>query len=395
MSTQTTHPFDQIGLADLRAIGGTKWSRFPEAIGAFVAEMDFGVAPPVRAAVQDVVDRGLFGYTPEHLGVEMSQATATYYRERYGWDVPAEHVRPVADVLAGLTAVMDHFARPGTAVVVPTPAYMPFLMLPTLAGREIIQVPMLHSDTPQGTGADWSLDLDAIEAAFAGGAGMLIMCNPHNPVGKVFEADELRAVAEVVARHDGVVFNDEIHAPLVLRGARHVPYPSVSAAAAAHTLTATSASKAWNLPGLKSAQLIHSNPEWAERWAEVGLMAEHGASTPGVVANTAAYTKGQPWLDDVLDYVDGSRRLLREVLAEDLPDVRVTVPDGTYLAWLDCTALGLDDPAGFFAERAGVALVDGKMCGEVGTGSVRLNLATPRPILTEILDRMASAVRAA
>ncbi|MVA74905.1 aminotransferase class I/II-fold pyridoxal phosphate-dependent enzyme [Auraticoccus sp. F435] len=362
--------------------------------------MDFGLAPVVREAVQQVTDAGLFGYLPPRLGAEMQQATADYYARHHGWEVPVEHVRPLPDVLAGLTAVMEHFARPG-AVVVLTPAYMPFLTLPGMAGREVVEVPMLRSSDPSGmlrssdpagTGDDWSLDLAAVDAAFAAGATMLVLCNPHNPIGKVYRAEELRALAEVVSRHDGFVFNDEIHAPLVFSGHRHVPYPTVSPEAAAHTVTATSASKSWNLPGLKCAQLIHSDPDLAARWAEVGVMAEHGASNPGVVANTAAYTRGQEWLDDVLRYLDGNRQLLRRWAQEHAPQVAVTVPDGTYLAWLDCTALGLERPAEHIAEQAGVALVDGALCGAAGAGCVRLNLATPRPVLSEILSRLDSVL---
>jgi cysteine-S-conjugate beta-lyase len=174
----------------------------------------------------------------------------------------------------------------------------------------------------------------------------------------------------------------------------HRPYASLSPATARHTVTATSASKAWNLPGLKAAQLILSNDDDVAHWARVGFMFAHGASTPGVVANTAAYDDGAAWLDGVLAYLDGNRRLLGELLADRLPGVRWTPPEGTYLAWLDCRDLGLPMSAGdFFLERAGVAMVDGPACGGPGAGHVRLNFATPRPVLTAIVDRMAEALR--
>ena len=219
--------------------------------------------------------------------------------------------------------------------------------------------------------------------------------NPHNPLGRVFTEEEQLAVADVVERAGVRVFADEIHAPLVYPGARHRPYASLSPATARHTVTATSASKAWNLPGLKAAQLILTNERDAEYWATAGFLAAHGASTPGVLANAAAYDGGGDWLDDVLAYLDGNRHRLADLLAERLPAIRYTPPEGTYLAWLDCRALGLPaSPGAFLLERAGVAVVDGPECGAPGEGHLRLNFGTPRPVLETIVDRMAAAVAA-
>jgi cysteine-S-conjugate beta-lyase len=236
-------------------------------------------------------------------------------------------------------------------------------------------------------------DLDALDRAFASGGRLFVHCNPHNPLGRVFTEAEQLALAEVVERHGGRVFADEIHAPLVLPGAVHRPYASLSPVTAAHAVTATSASKAWNLPGLKAAQFLVSNEADARRWADVGFFAAHGAATLGVLANTAAYDGGGPWLDGVLTYLDGNRRLLATLLAERLPEVRYMPPEGTYLAWLDCRGLGIEGSAGqFFLERAGVAFVDGPECGAPGAGHVRLNFATPRRVLETIVERMAAAL---
>ena len=381
-----TPDFDQT-VEQLRAIGSVKWSQHPDALGAFVAEMDFGTAPPVAAAMREVVDSGLVGYLPDRLDARLSSAFAGFARERYGWEVAPERVRPLADVMSGLVAAIEHFSAPGSAVILPTPAYMPFVFVPTMLGREVIQVPMAK-DAGRAV-----YDLDAVDAAFAAGGDLLVVCNPHNPVGRVLEPDEMRALADIVDRHGGRVFSDEIHAPLVYDGHRHVPYVTVSDAAARHAVTAVSASKAWNLPGTKCAQLVLSNDADAERWAEVGMLAEHGASNVGVAANIAAYESGGPWLADVLAYLDGSRHLLAELLAEHLPEVRYTPPEGTYLAWLDCRALGLGDhPAEFFHEHAGVALTDGPKCGDSGAGFVRHNLATPRAVLEQSVAQMAQAL---
>ncbi|WP_144874347.1 MalY/PatB family protein [Microbacterium sp. 1.5R] len=381
--------FDAVDVDHLRRIGGLKWSMFPDAVGAFVAEMDFGVAPGISRAVHSAVDQGLFGYLPSAVSDEMSQAAAEWMRDVYGWAVPASDVHPIADVIQGLELAMQHFSRPGSPVIVPTPAYMPFLTVPEAAGREVIQVPMTVVD------GRYALDLDGIDAAFRAGAGLLILCNPYNPVGRVFERDELLAVSEVVARHGGRVFSDEIHAPLVYAPGAHVPYASVSDAAASHTITATSASKAWNLPGLKTAQLILTNEADRAVWEPIGMMASHGASNLGVIANTAAYRDDRAWLAEVVQYLDGNRRFLGEALAARIPEIAYRAPEGTYIGWLDARALDLGQaPAEFFRERAGVVLTDGSATGVAGVGFMRFVFATPRPIIEQAVDRMAEALKA-
>ncbi len=383
---------------ELRARGSFKWAKGgPGVIGAFVAEMDFGVAPPIEAALRDVIGRADLGYLSESAQAAMAAACADWQRERYGWSVDPARVRPLPDVITALSAAITVFSRPGSPVIVPTPAYMPFLIVPATLGREIIQVPMVTD------GGRYVLDLDGIDAAFKRGGHLLVLCNPSNPVGRVYEAAELAGVAEVVDANGGRVFADEIHAPLIYPGGKHVPYASLSDAAAGHTLTGTAASKGWNLPGLKCAQLILSSDADAAVWAGRGAMYEHGASTPGVQASTAAYREGGPWLDDVVGYLDGSRTLLAELLAAQLPGVGYRLPEGTYLSWLDCRALA-DGRAGsapvlpagesaadFFLRRARVMLTDGAACGDAGRGHVRLNIATPRPILREIVRRMGGA----
>jgi cysteine-S-conjugate beta-lyase len=400
-----TEMADQISIDELRRRGSVKWTRGgPDVIGAFVAEMDFGAAPAITAALHDVIERADFGYLSAEAAADMSQACAQWQADRYGWALDPARIRPLPDVIKGLEAAITVFSDPGTPVILPTPAYMPFLTVPLRLGRQIIQVPMVP-DSTAGSAADSAsggrlvLDTEGIDAAFKAGGQLLILCNPCNPVGRVYTADELRAVAEVVDRNGGRVFADEIHAPLIYPGGSHIPYASVSEQAAAHTVTGTAASKGWNLPGLKCAQLILSNDKDAAIWAEQGFMFEHGASTPGVRATTAAYTGGAGWLAEVVGYLDGSRRLLADLLAEHLPEVRYRPPDGTYLGWLDCRELfarrGIEaSPGEFFLGRAQVLLTDGSACGEAGRGHARLNFATPRPVLAEIVRRMAAAVTA-
>lgn len=381
-----TDALELLTAAELRERGSAKWTAFPGSIGAFVAEMDFGLAPPVADVLHRAIDRGTTGYLPPAAVRDLRDATAAWTADRFGWSVPPDRVRPIADVLTGLEVVLARFSDPSRPVIVPTPAYMPFLRLPQVTGRPVIEVPSPAVD------GRYELDLDGIAAAFEAGADVLVLCNPWNPVGRVLSRDELAAVAEVVDRHGGRVFADEIHAPLVLGDAAHVPYASVSPIAAAHAITAISASKAFNLPGLKCAQLLFSTDADAARYDEEAGFVASGAGILGVLASTAAYTAGGPWLDAVRAYLDDSRLRLAELLADRLPRVGYRPPDGTYIGWLDVRALALGDrPSDAVLERAGVALTDGGACGEAGRGFVRIVLATPRPVLEEAVERMAAA----
>ena len=374
---------DALTAADLDVATSRKWSLHPGTIGAWVAEMDFGTAPAVTAALHRSIDGGA-----PATARGMAEATVDWMRAEYDWAVDPEHVHHVSDVMAALGVAVSEYSPEGSAVIVPTPAYMPFLTYPPTLGRPVVEVPGIVED------GGWRHDLDAIDRAFADGAGTLVLCNPQNPTGTVLEREELEAIAEIVERHGGRVFADEIHAPLRFDGRRHIPYASISEAAAGHTLTGTSASKAWNVPGLKAAQLIVSNDADQERYGRFGFAVQHGAATPGVIAATAAYREGREWLADVVDYLDGNRRLLAELVSEHLPGAVFRAPDATYLAWIDCRGLGIDgSPAAFFRERAGVTLTDGALCGAGAEGFVRLVFAMPRPLLRAAIAAMGVAVR--
>lgn len=378
--------YDHITAEELRRIGGVKWTSYGDALGAFVAEMDFGIADPIKDALHRAIDQGRSGYLANGWHEDLQRATSQFVLRRYGWDVPAANVLPAPDVLTGMMITMKHHMPAGGRVIVPTPAYMPFMMLPQAAGHELVQVPMLRSDDR------WDMDLDAIEKELREG-DLFVLCNPHNPIGKVYTREEMVALSEIVDRAGARVFNDEIHAPLSLPGSQHVPYPTVSAAAAKHSLTAMSASKAWNLPGYKCAQLILNDEDL--EGADAFRFELHGTSTPGVFANVAAYDEGEEWLAGVLEYLEGNQRHLHQLLAEELPGAKCIPNEGTYLAWIDCTELGIEgSPCEFFLEHAGVAMTDGAACGDVGTRSVRFNFGTPRPLLTEMVRRMGAAVRA-
>jgi cystathionine beta-lyase len=364
-----------------------KWEiRRPE-IGAWIAESDFGTAPAISAALHQAVDRGFLTYLPDHAAAAAEAACAAFLRERYDWHVPAERVHLVPDVLAALRITMDHFVEPGAAIAVPTPCYAPFLAAPGRVGRRVIQVPSIQVD------GRWRIDTTALACAFSEGAGLLVLCNPHNPLGQVMTLDEQREVAAVVERYGARVFSDEIHAPVVYEGARHRPYAALSPQTAAHTLTATATSKGWNIPGLKSAQLILTSDADQDAWTRRDIMPYLEGSILGAVAARVAYTDGIPWLDEMIRVFDGNRRLLGELLAAHAPGVGYRMPEATYLGWLDFRAYHLAvDPAEFLRAEVGVVASSGAASGTGGEGFVRFNFAMSGDLLERSISAIGRAV---
>jgi cystathionine beta-lyase len=301
--------------------------------------------------------------------------------------VPSARIFPIADVLSGISAACNVFVEPGAAVVVPTPAYPPFFEVIELNGREAVATPMADD------GERDALDLVAVDSALAAGARAVLLCSPHNPTGRVFTRPELAAFAEVVERHGASVIADEVHAPLVYKGASHVPYATVSDATATHTITVTSASKAFNLAGLKCAQVIASNHDDAARWRALKVFEVPGPTPIGIAASVAAYRDGGEWLRALVGYLDENRRRLLDLLGAHLPAVTCRLPEATFLAWLDCTALGVDDPARSLLDHAQVAVSDGPPFGPGCEQRVRLNFATSRALLERIVGALGDAVR--
>lgn len=350
----------------------------------WVAEMDVPLAEPVARAITDAVARGDTGYTA---GTAYPQALAEFAARRWGWDgLAVERTALVPDVMHGVVEALRLVTEPGDAVVVNCPVYPPFYESVAHADRRIVEAPL---------GEDLRIDLGTLEDAFrrarAGGRpAAYLLCSPHNPTGVVHSAAELTAVAGLAQRHGVRVVADEIHAPVVAGGARFVPYLSVPGAE--NGLSLMSASKGWNLAGLRGGLLV-AGPAAAEDLARVPFGVSVSTSHLGVIAHTAAFRDGGEWLDTLLTGLDDNRRLLSALLAEHLPAVRYQPGQATYLAWLDCRALGLgDDPATVFLDRGRVALNPGSAFGTGGGGHVRLNLATAPELITEAVRRMTSAV---
>jgi cystathionine beta-lyase len=379
--------FEELSLDALRGRRSEKWRAYPpDVLPAWVAEMDFALAEPVKRALHAAVARDDCGYAhPDGL----PEAFAAYAQQRFGWPVDPGMVRLAPDVMRGAAEVLRVATAPGDGVVINPPVYPPFFATIAEIGRRVVEVPLAR------TGGGWVLDLAALEAAFAAGATAYLLCNPHNPTGRALGRAELEAIAELAARHRVLVVADEIHAPLTLPGAVHTPWVALGGPAAEHGVTVTSASKAWNIAGLKCAVVVAGSRRARELLARLPPDLHDRAGILGVLASIAAFREGGPWLDGLLAHLDRNRRLLTELLAAELPAVGYVAPEAGYLAWLDCAGLGLgDDPAARFLERGRVALSHGPDFGAPGAGFARLNMGTSRALLAEAVRRVSHAVRA-
>lgn len=382
------NPLTSPSVEQMRERGSLKWSAYGDALGLWVAESDFGTAPVVRATLQKWVGEDNLGYLPPWLTQEMAYACAGFMQRHYGWTIDSANIKPVADVLAGLEVIVREFTRPGSPIVVPTPAYMPFLTLPNYLGRPVIEVPMVRDARQR-----WTHDLGEIQMALEAGAGLVLLCNPHNPLGRVFDRQELQDLCDVVAGYDARIFADEIHAPIRFDNHKHIPFAAISETAAQISITATSTSKAFNAPGLKAAQVLLTAECDIEKWRNFGWFAEHGAGTLGVAAATSAYAEGDGWLEHFNRTLSANRDLLESLLETHLPQARYEAPEGTYLAWLDLQEYGPRERwAAWLRSRADVAAVDGTACGVIGAGHVRLNFATSPKVLATAFERLGSAL---
>ncbi|SFR27157.1 cystathione beta-lyase [Lentzea waywayandensis] len=370
----SANPLRQLTLDQLRRRTSMKWRHYPEdVLPVWVAEMDVPLAEPVARAIIEAVERGDTGYPN---GTAYAEALAEFAKTRWDWAPAVERTKIVPDVMMGVVEMFRLVSHRDAPVVVNSPVYPPFFQFVESLGRQVVEAPL---------DAHARIDFAVLEAAFvkAGKGSVYLLCNPQNPTGTVHTAAELEEVARISRAHGVRVVADEIHAPLTAEG--FVPYLSV----ADDGLSLMSASKAWNLAGLKAALAI-AGPGAADDLARLPEEVGHGPSHVGILAHTAAFRHSVDWLDALLDGLDENRRLLAGLLAEHLPAVRYTPGQGTYLAWLDCRELG-DDPARTFLKRGKVALNSGIPFGTGGKGFVRMNLATSPEIITEAVHRMSKA----
>lgn len=378
----------------LRARGTLKWIAYPpDVLPMWVAEMDFPVCRAVTSALHAAVDAESFGYPARAQMAALAEAFAQWSHEQHGWVVDPADVHVVGDVMHGVSLAIRYYTSPQDAVVIPSPVYMPFFSVVELTGRPQVRVPMVWRDAPEIPSGRWEFDLAGIDAALAAGARTVLLCSPHNPLGRVFEVAELAALAQVVDRHGARVISDEIHAPLALTRP-HIPYAACSPTAAAHSITVTSASKAWNLPGLKCAQVITHAPGDTATWARIPMWEKVGVSTLGMVGGRAAYTDGGPWLVAVTETLREQAALVASAV-DSWPGVTTVPNEGTYLQWLDFDALALtEEPAAWLEREARVAVNPGVPFGGAPHRYARLNFAATRALLDEGLTRIGRVVRA-
>jgi len=377
-----TEPLSADPLETLRARTSEKWTAYPEPVlPLFVAEMDYPLAPAIMATLVERVQASDTGYLggPGRLG----ESFAGFAARCWGWEVEPALVRTTTDVSVAIVEILRAVIQPGDGVVITPPVYPPFFTLPVEAGGTIVEVPL------KDDGSEWMLDLDGLEAAFAAGARAFLLCNPHNPLGLVHSRETLLRVAGLAARYNVAVVSDEIHAALVLDGPGFTPFLSVSDDAARVGITVTSASKAFNLAGVKCALMVAGSEQGLAVLDRLDIEVGFRTSILGFHASLTAFDgDADDWLAGVTEAVRQNRALLVRLLREQLPSIRYRPGAASYLAWLDVRELGWgDDPAERALER-GVALNDGSTFG--APGFLRLNLACSPEVLTEAIRRLAA-----
>jgi len=373
---------------DRRRTESTKWHKFPpDVLPLWVADMDFPSPEPVTRALRERVEHGVFGYGIEQ--PEFHEVMGERLLKRQGWKVEPEALVLLPGVIPGFNVACRAFSSPGDGLLQQLPVYPPILRLPDNVGltRDAM-------DLIRGGDGRYTVDWDAFERAITPRTRMFVLCNPHNPVGRVYTREELGRMAEICLRRGLVICADEIHGDLVYSGHQHVSIASLHPDIEARTITLMAPSKTFNLAGLKCAVAVIPNQALREKFIASRLDLVQSANILGYTAMLAAYRDGQPWLDELLRYLEANRDYLVQYVRTHLPGVEVGVPEGTYLAWLDCRGAGIpgDDPYTFFLERARVGFNDGTTFGRGGKGFVRLNFGCPRAQLTDGLERMRKAL---
>lgn len=373
-------------LAELKKHKSMKWRKFPaDVLPLPIAEMDFPIAEPIKVALRNMIDQsdtGYLGPTPE-----LSEAFRDFARDVWGWDLDVNHMRIATDVGVGVVEVIRTLTNAGEKIMINSPVYDNMWNWPKELKLEIVDAPLLQN------GMEFSLDFDAIEAGYAHGVKVHLICHPHNPVGIIYSRTELERLAELAVKHNVVIISDEIHAPLTFPGQRFVPFLSVSDAARRCGVTVTSASKAFNLAGLKCAWIVTGDEELKNQINLMPVNVAFRASLFGAVAATAALEESRSWLEQCLVTLDENRHLLKNLIDTKIPSVRYRIPDFGYLAWLDLSALGLGaDPCATILERGKVAINSGSMYSPRHSSYGRLNFGTSPENITEGIDRIVRAL---
>jgi cystathionine beta-lyase len=380
------YDFDRV--IDRRCSDSVKWCRYDEdVLPLWVADMDFAAPEPVVYALAERVSHGVFGYGG--ISDDLREVMQERLAQLYGWHVEPEHITLLPGVVPGFNLACQAVGMPGDGILVEAPGYPPLLRAPENTARSALVVPLVDG------GGRYEHDFDALERAITDRTSLFLLCNPHNPVGRVFDRAELERLAEICMRHDLVICSDEIHCDIVFDEHEHIPIASLAAEIADRTITLLAPSKTFNIAGLCCAMAVTPNEELRKALQRAGGDLVHGANLLGQVAASVAYREGQAWLESLLAYLGANRDYLIGFIARHMPHIRCRRPEGTFLAWLDCRGAGISgDPSTFFLEQARVALNRGSDFGPGGDGFVRLNFGCPRAVLADALDRMRSALDA-
>jgi cysteine-S-conjugate beta-lyase len=388
-----THPFDVLTLENLQDKRCAKWQHYPKGvIPLWVADMDFPIAEPIKQALKDFLDSDNMGY-PERLGMPgLREAVQQRLEERYTWRLEPDHIHPMPGIISGMYLASLACASEGDEVILQTPLYPPF----TTAVKDTRRVPVYNHLVLNGSG--WEIDFDNLESLVTPATRLLMLCNPHNPTGRVFTKKELESLADFALRHRLWVLSDELHADLTY-GHKHIPIASLSNEIAVRTLTLYGPTKAFNIAGLHIGFMIGQNKKLLERAKGMAGYMLGFPNTMSQVATITAFTQAEEWLEDTRSYLQANRDFVYNFITKEIPEVKISKPEGTYMAWLDFRALGLEgDKAGdplykFLSDTAKVGLNDGPLYGPGGEGFSRINFATSRGILEEAFVRIRDTVR--
>ena len=379
---------DRTGTESLKWVYPRKVLKVEDAIPMWVADMDFEAPPAVVEAIRNRAAHGIYGYPL--VPPSFWQAAIGWLGRRHGWEVRKDEMAMTPGIVPALNYAVRAFTKPGDGVIIQTPVYFPFYHAVENNGRRVVRNPLRFD------GRRYTMDLEDLERKLDEGGRMLILCSPHNPVGRVWTREELEAIGRLTVERDLLVVSDEIHHDLIFKGSRHVPFASLSPALAERTVTCIAPSKTFNIPGLSTAAIIASNPKLLEAFEDESERAGFELGQVfGIVGFEAAYGQGDDWLDELLSYLEANVDFMEKFLGEQIPGIRLVRPEGTYLALLDCRGLGLEPAAlnDFFLKKARVYFSDGAMFGKELEGFVRMNFACPRSVLAEALERIERAVK--
>jgi cystathionine beta-lyase len=388
-----TYNFDEV--IDRRGTFSYKWDQSEKLFGRsdilplWVADMDFKPPQEVVDAIVERAKQGIYGYTIRT--DEYYEAVSGWLKRRHGWHVKHEWITSSPGVVPALSLCVHAFTQPGDKVIIQTPVYYPFFDVIRMNGRTIVENPLILRE------GRYEMDFELLEKQAADGAKLLILCSPHNPGGRVWTLEELKRLGEICVRHGVLIVADEIHHDLVFPGYKHIPLASMNETFANNIITCIAPSKTFNLAGLMASSVIIPNDQLRRRYDyALKTFSIHMESYFGITAVISSYTYGDQWVDELMQYLQGNLDFLMTFVQERLPRIRTMKPEASYLVWMDCREISSDpaDLKKLMYEEAGVAFNDGSIYGEQGRGFLRVNIACPRSLLAEALEKFAAAVEA-